>query len=346
MIRSSLKKIPLHVHPLFVNTALLATRNDCYPISAVYRRIRINRTVIAIAVSFMIGYYTAATQLSLFTLMKPLETDSIMSTVLLPTFMEPIETNSIISTVLLPSTDRINDFFHAQAGQDQWIFDTLMGSNVEAMRNRGGIFIEFGARNGVDDSNTHFFETFLGWYGILIEANPSEHGNIVTDRPNSAVVNGAVCEKEGETVTFFDADFPGWGGVKSSYDTERLTDKISVGKEYEVTCNRLDTLVDDFGISQVDLMTVDTEGSELIALMTFPFDRVKPKLIAVEILTGTEERDVYREQVKLFMETKGYKVCKYSYRKNKKMKTFSQLVFFTLLCYIILRNEHIMLNSS
>jgi hypothetical protein len=57
-------------------------------------------------------------------------------------------------------------------------------------------------------------------------------------------------------------------------------------------------------------MTVDTEGSELTALMTFPFDRVKPKLIAVEILTGNEEREAYRQQVKLFMESKGYKICK------------------------------------
>ena len=91
--------------------------------SSLWRHIRINRIVITTAVSLMIGYYMAATQLSLFTVMKQLEPDSIMS------------------TVLLPGTDRKGEFYQAQAGQDKWIFETLMGSNVEAMRDSGGIFI-------------------------------------------------------------------------------------------------------------------------------------------------------------------------------------------------------------
>ena len=163
----------------------------------------------------------------------------------------------------------------------------------------------------MEHSNTFFFENFLGWYGLLIEANPKEQGNIVMDRPASAVVNGAICEKQGGTVTFFDANLGGWGGMKTSYDTQRLADTKTNGTEFEVPCHRLDSLVNYFKISQVDFMTVDTEGSELTALMTFPFDRVKPKLIAVEILVGNQERDAYKDQVTQFLESKGYKICKY-----------------------------------
>ena len=126
--------------------------------------------------------------------------------------------------LLLPDSKRVEEFYRAQAGQDKWIFENLFGSNVDGARNRGGFFIEFGARNGVEHSNTYFFETFLGWYGLLIEANPKEQGNIVMDRPASAVVNGAVCEKQGGTVTFFDANKGGWGGVKTLYDSQRLAD--------------------------------------------------------------------------------------------------------------------------
>ena len=126
--------------------------------------------------------------------------------------------------LLLPDSEKAEEFYRAQAGQDKWIFENLFGSNVDGARNRGGFFIEFGARNGVEHSNTYFFETFLGWYGLLIEANPKEQGNIVMDRPASAVVNGAVCEKQGGTVTFFDANKGGWGGVKTLYDSQRLAD--------------------------------------------------------------------------------------------------------------------------
>ena len=36
-----------------------------------------------------------------------------------------------------------------------------------------GTFVEFGARNGVDHSNTLYFERALGWRGILVEADPT-----------------------------------------------------------------------------------------------------------------------------------------------------------------------------
>lgn len=34
-----------------------------------------------------------------------------------------------------------------------------------------GLFIEFGARDGLYESNTHLFEKYAKWQGILIEAN-------------------------------------------------------------------------------------------------------------------------------------------------------------------------------
>ena len=79
----------------------------------------------------------------------------------------------------LPTIDQKDAFFRSQAGQDRWIFENLMASNVEDVRNRGGFFIEFGARDGAEHSNTYFFEHFLGWNGLLIEASPSELGNIL-----------------------------------------------------------------------------------------------------------------------------------------------------------------------
>ena len=89
-----------------------------------------------------------------------------------------------------------------------------------------------------------------------------------------------------------------------------LRDWLTQSTEFEVPCHRLDSLINYFQIAEVDMMTVDIEGSELTALMTFPFDRVKPRLIAVEILLGNAERDAYKLQVTQFLESKGYKVCK------------------------------------
>jgi hypothetical protein len=61
-------------------------------------------------------------------------------------------------------------------------------------------------------------------------------------------------------------------------------------------------------------------------LMTFPFDRVKPKLIAVEVSEGNEERAQYRKDLESFLDTKGYKICKYCITKTLRGRFNSSLV--------------------
>src|SRR5687767_12961971 len=47
---------------------------------------------------------------------------------------------------------------------------------------RDGFFVEFGATNGVDLSNTHYLENVLGWNGILAEPLPSWHAALHASR--------------------------------------------------------------------------------------------------------------------------------------------------------------------
>ncbi len=46
----------------------------------------------------------------------------------------------------------------------------------------GGTFLEMGALNGVQWSNTVALERVLGWRGILIEASPSSYSQLATNR--------------------------------------------------------------------------------------------------------------------------------------------------------------------
>lgn len=52
----------------------------------------------------------------------------------------------------------------------------------------GGFFVESGAYNGVDLSNSLYFEATKGWQGLLIEANPHLYQQIVEKSGRSASV--------------------------------------------------------------------------------------------------------------------------------------------------------------
>ena len=48
---------------------------------------------------------------------------------------------------------------------------------------RGGVFVEMGALDGLKYSNSYAFEHALGWSGVLIEANPASCAKLFRNRP-------------------------------------------------------------------------------------------------------------------------------------------------------------------
>lgn len=192
--------------------------------------------------------------------------------------------------------------FTSQAGQDRFLLEKVFKDNIHLNK---GFFIEFGARNGVEHSNTHYFEKVLGWRGVLLEAVPKEHGNIARDRPNSAVFNGAVCE--GDSISFLVTDLVGLSGIETEYDNARFNQMKNMPR-LTVKCHTLRKIVDQFGITRINYLSVDTEGSELPALKTFPFDQVTVDVIGVEALIGSPDRDAKKEQLIAYMISQHYAV--------------------------------------
>ena len=58
--------------------------------------------------------------------------------------------------------------WNSQFGEDEWLYKHLFHGKSN------GFYLEMGAMNGIDLSNTLFFERAAGWRGLLIEADPSE----------------------------------------------------------------------------------------------------------------------------------------------------------------------------
>jgi len=56
----------------------------------------------------------------------------------------------------------------------------------------GGFFIEAGANDGYNQSNTYYLEKLRGWRGILVEGIPKLANECIQNRVNSDVVNCAL----------------------------------------------------------------------------------------------------------------------------------------------------------
>lgn len=143
---------------------------------------------------------------------------------------------------------------------------------------RVGVAVEFGAQNGIDASNSRFFERHLGWDVLLIEPTSCFRA-ARRNRPRATVVHGAVC-KNRKNITL-----PG---------STRWCKHEGGEAEETVECYPLRDLFEQHGrMSLIDLVSVDSEGMEMEALESIDFSKVDVRVLVVEWRErdGSKRRD-------------------------------------------------------
>lgn len=161
-----------------------------------------------------------------------------------------------------------------------------------------GTFLEFGATNGVELSNTFLLEEKFSWTGVLAEPSPQWHSKLLKNRPNATILTDCIYSETGKSLDFFVSDV----GVLSTLEEFRNSDLSSMpgntkarnasGYNCEVdTISLNDVILTHFDGTKIDYMSVDTEGSELSILQHFDFLKYAPKVVTVEHnYTDNEEK--------------------------------------------------------
>ncbi len=178
--------------------------------------------------------------------------------------------------------------FKSQFGQDK-ILLSLLGER------RGGFFVELGAGNGVDLSNSYYFEKALDWKGLLIEPDPQAYDELVKNR-NSFISNKLCGEDEGIEVDFLLAGVvSGIIGKSPGYWI-----KQNIGNpKVKLKTTLLSKVLEEFNCpKEMGFLSLDVEGEEFNILKTFPFDVYSFDVICVEHnsgFDGPENRDSIRD---------------------------------------------------
>jgi len=164
----------------------------------------------------------------------------------------------------------------AQRMQDLW---ALWESGFKHKRS---YYVEFGALNGKDFSNTYILEK-LGWRGVIAEPHP-DYADIVRKNRKCDFSTKCVFDKTGETVVFNAVvGRPALSsiGTHINQDDKKALRQNFVAHHVE-TITLEDLLLEVKAPTKIDFLSIDTEGSELAILRAFNFKKFDIQLICVE----------------------------------------------------------------
>lgn len=206
----------------------------------------------------------------------------------------------------------------SQDGQSLFIDKLLAGKTR-------GFYVEVGADDGENYSNTLFFERFRYWSGVLIEPNQESFAKMKQLNRKAMLLNTCVSPSNlSEPLTFVVNPFEGHntnflgglsaylemtqdGLLQAQYEKHFAGGDVYTPVVQTLRCSPLVDLLPD-SVDVIDYLSLDTEGSELEILKHLPFDQIQIDLISVDVssITGVRRGD----DIEQFMTTQGYRRIK------------------------------------
>lgn len=192
--------------------------------------------------------------------------------------------------------------YHSQFGQDYFV-EQLFQSK------RGGVFVDVGAADGLQHSNTLYLERELGWTGLLVEPNANCHASIEANR-KAPLVKACAAAEDGvvrfSQVVGADAQLSGIASKYTSRQARRVRRAIeSRGgrvNEVQLPAVNIQRVLQQRGIRQIDYLDIDTEGGELEILQAINLRRYSVACIGIENNNRTLE-------IRRYLTAQGYRLA-------------------------------------
>ena len=162
-----------------------------------------------------------------------------------------------------------------------------LDTQLDAILDRDdGYFVEAGANDGFQQSNTYWLEKFRGWTGLLVEPMPELAAEARRNRGAATVVQCALVPPDGEAVVrmrFGDLTSSLSGTQPDSWSDQGLAFGWRDAYELEVPARTLSAVLDEVAAPEIDLLSLDIEGYEAQALLGLDLSRHAPRYVLVEI---------------------------------------------------------------
>lgn len=201
--------------------------------------------------------------------------------------------------------------YHGQYRQDQFLNETFFKNRKTNKDGKPLLFLEAGADDGISLSNTYFYEKELSWGGLLFEPNTDMYLEAVKIR-NVPILNIALSNKNGIAQFRRNVGYTrSLSGLVETHDVaytgsngriqQEINEHGGSSEIIDVVTLTLNNVLEMYGMKEFEFMSLDTEGSELLILENFDFEK---HLIKIFTMENNFNESKHRE----FMASKGYKL--------------------------------------
>ena len=150
-------------------------------------------------------------------------------------------------------------------------------------------FLEFGATDGLELSNSFMLENTLNWSGVLSEPSPQWHEVLNENRKYTKIIKKCIWSESGKILDFFMSDRGNFSTLNEFIDSDKYSMPLNTesrkkaGKLITVeTISLNDVIKEYFNNTSPSYISIDTEGSEFKILESFNFENYRPKVFTVE----------------------------------------------------------------
>jgi FkbM family methyltransferase len=188
--------------------------------------------------------------------------------------------------------------YYSQYKQDKFLNENVFHDK------KNGVFVDIGAYDGVECSNTYFFEKNLQWTGICVEPHPLIFQRLKANRKCNTINGCAWTENTKKTYRMIIGESDMLSGLLDNYDPkhlERVNRDATNMKDVDVECIDVNTILEQNNLINIDFLSIDTEGGELEILKHIDFSKYNIQTIAVENQYDPTD-------VRQFLFSKGYKL--------------------------------------
>jgi FkbM family methyltransferase len=197
--------------------------------------------------------------------------------------------------------------YYARHGQDRFLDEEVFHHK------KNGVFVDIGAYDGVQSSNTLFFEESLNWTGVCVEPLPHAFEKLRANR-DCICVNACASDRYARArflhvVPDKQQRSPGqdripnyekMSGLQEFFTQEheqRIREVLEQVGGYseavDVPCVPIDSILELAASPHIDCLSIDTEGSEFHILQSMDVSRFDIDVIVVEVLYANAEFEAF-----------------------------------------------------